>query len=112
MLTERVDGVWNRIIVAGVSPFHFLVSHMVEGLIIVTFQFIQTAIYVFLVFSSEMSFGSNFLLLSTLLMIEIAGVCFGLFLSAAVTKLAVSYSLVFSFTFSVVFVSGELRKCL
>lgn len=83
MISERVDGIWNRAIVAGVKPTQFLISHLIEGLVVMFVQSIETAIFVLVFLTPSLTLNAAVLICLIILLEGIAGVMFGIVLSIA-----------------------------
>lgn len=96
---------------AGASPVHFLLSHMIEGLLITTLQFAEYSIFVIFVFSSQvLSFNSALLLSLLLFLTGVAGLLFGLFLSIVMSTSLGSFFLAQFFVYPATFLSGRHSK--
>lgn len=107
MISQRVDGTWNRAIVAGAKPYHFLISHLIEGTAIVFIQFLEYAIYTLVFLSTNLSWNSAILMCSLLFLSGMAGLVFGLFLSVTSSSVMASLMLSQIFVYPVSFLSGE-----
>lgn len=81
MISERVDGIWNRVIVAGVTPQQFLFSHLIEGMVVVIIQLIENSVYFLVFLLPALSWNAKSLVLLILFLTGTAGVMFGLILS-------------------------------
>lgn len=108
MIEERVGGIWARTLVAGGSPLHFLLSHMLEGLLILLIQFIEFAIYTVFVFSSSLSAKAALLLSALLLLSGLTGLFFGLLLSVIMNTTLGSLTIGQFFVYPSAFISGAM----
>ena len=108
MIDERSSGVWNRVIVAGVKPHQFLISHLIEGFVVVLIQLIFISIFVCVFLSDVKTTNSIILITLTLFLVGLFGIAFGIF--ASVVCKTVDASLYFNqfFNFPAVFISGML----
>jgi ABC-type multidrug transport system permease subunit len=77
MIDERACGVWDRLTVSGIDPKHFLVSHVIQGLLVMFSQFVQFGVFCIFFMGFELSLKAKFLLLMVLLSIGTAGVSLG-----------------------------------
>ena len=92
---------------AGVHPNHFLLSHLIEGSLIMLVQFAEYVIYSLFFLSTELTMSSRMLLALLLIFAGTTGVTFGLFISI-VTKTVMSSLIVSqSFIYPTSFISGE-----
>ena len=81
MIQERVSGIRNRAIVAGVKNHQILISHLIEGFIIMFFQVIQTVFYFLTFLFPTLTWKSTVLFVLILFLTGIAGIVFGVFVS-------------------------------
>lgn len=110
MTTERLSGTWNRSLVAGVKPVHFLISHLAEGLMILSIQFIEYLIYlIFFLTPTPLTTNATILLSTLLLLNGIAGLTFGLLLSIAMRTTMTAFAAAQFLVFPVTYVSGEFK---
>lgn len=108
MTTERLSGTWNRSLVAGAKPVHFLLSHLVEGAMILMIQFIEYLIYLnFFLTPAPLTLNGTILLSTLLLLNGIAGLTFGLLLSIAMKTTMAAFAAAQFLVFPVTYVSGE-----
>lgn len=107
MISERSDGTWNRVLAAGVKPTHFLVSHLIEGLVIIIFQFFDWITYVVFFLSTQQTLNSICLLALLLLMTGIAGLCLGLLSSVIMQTVMESLIVTLHFLHPLSFISGN-----
>ena len=78
---ERKDGIMERILVAGVTPFEFLMSHIVTQLCVIVVQVALLLIFTFLVFDIPSRGPFVWVILLTLLQ-AICGMEYGLLISS------------------------------
>lgn len=107
MIVERVDGTWSRVIVAGVKPRHFLLSHIIEGLAVMLIQCISTFTFVIFFLAEEVTRNGTLLILLITLLNGIAGVMFGQIVSVVTPTVGASLYVNLFFVFPAVFLSGE-----
>lgn len=106
MITTRIGGTWNRSLVAGAKPIHFLWSHFMEGLIIVLIQQLEYSFYTIFIFEPNLSLSASILLPLLLLSVGLAGLCFGLMLSAVMGTVMESFMISQFFVYPASFISG------
>lgn len=110
MTSERLSGTWNRSLVAGAKPIHFLVSHLIEGSMILAIQFIEYLIYlVFFLTPAPLTVNATVLLSTLLLLNGITGLTFGLLLSIAMKTTMTAFAAAQFLVFPVTYVSGKLQ---
>ncbi|XP_014089830.1 ABC transporter G family member 20 [Bactrocera oleae] len=79
-ISERMDGVWDRTLVAGVSAMEMLWAHLLTQLIIMAFQSFEVIMYIGLVFDTYNK-GDTATLIGLLTMTAFCGMLFGLLIS-------------------------------
>lgn len=75
-ISERMDGVWDRTLVAGVSAMEMLWAHLLTQLIIMAFQSFEVIMYIGLVFDTYNK-GDTATLIGLLTMTAFCGMLFG-----------------------------------
>lgn len=108
IIAQKLDGTWNRTIAAGAKPHHFLISHLMEGSIVMAFQLLEYAVYTLFFLTPNLTWNSAILMTLLLLFIGFAGLAFGL-LSSIVTSTVLA-SIIFTqvFVYPASFISGEI----
>jgi hypothetical protein len=81
MIEERSCGVWDRMIVSGIDPRLFLVSHVIQGFIVMISQFLQFGVFCVVIIAPDVSLSAQALMLLVLLSVGISGVVIGSFAS-------------------------------
>lgn len=109
MIIEKVDGTWNRVIVAGVNPTHFLVSHLIEGLVVMLIQSVPSILFVVFFLTEGLTWSAMLLMVLFLLLDGIAGILFGLLVSLVVKTVGASIYANMGFINPTMFISGELK---
>lgn len=104
---ERLEGTWNRSIACGARPRDFLVSHLISGLLTISVQCIEHAIYVLFVVTGNLSLSSALILVALLILTSVAGAVFGLLVSVLSKTATVALLCTQVLTFPVTFISGE-----
>lgn len=79
-ISERMDGVWDRTLVAGVSATEMLWAHLLTQLIIMAFQSFEVIMYIGLVFDTYNK-GDTLTLIGLLTLTAFCGMLFGLLIS-------------------------------
>lgn len=79
-ISERMDGVWDRTLVAGVSATEMLWAHLLTQFIIMTFQSFEVIMYIGLVFDTYNK-GDTITLIGLLTLTAFCGMLFGLLIS-------------------------------
>lgn len=86
-ITDRLDGIWNRVLLAGVAPGEFLAAHVITNTAIMV---LQTSEFVFIttyIFEME-NRGSSWLVISMIFLAGMSAIMYGL----AVSILAKDYT--------------------
>lgn len=111
IIEEKLSGIWNRTLVSGARPVHFLLSHIIIGSVILGIQFLEHFVFTaFFLVMPETSHNSLVLLALLLTMTGYAGLLFGLMLSTVVKSSLQSFSVAQFFVYPAVLVSGENLK--
>lgn len=106
MTEERSSGLWNRLIVSGVSQHQFLVSHLIEGTVmslIVVFELVPATIFFFFT-----KLTLNAVVLATLIYVVSAffGMVVGAFFSVIFKSFGPAFYSCFMFTSPLMFMCG------
>lgn len=75
-ISERLGGVWDRTLVAGVSKIEMLWAHLLNQLVIMIFQSCEVIMYVGLIFDTYNK-GSTGLLILLLTLNSFCGMLYG-----------------------------------
>lgn len=79
-ISDRLDGVWNRVLLAGVEPIEFFLSHIIFNSLIVVLQSVEFHIVVTYFFNFE-NLGSYWLVMTLILLVGLSAIIFGLAVS-------------------------------
>ncbi|EDW03077.1 ABC transporter G family member 20 [Drosophila grimshawi] len=79
-ISERMDGIWDRTLLAGVSATEMLWAHLCTQLIIMTLQSFEVIMYIGIVFDTYNN-GDTTTLIGLLTLTAFCGMLFGLFIS-------------------------------
>ncbi|KAH8324830.1 hypothetical protein KR074_007052 [Drosophila pseudoananassae] len=79
-ISERMDGIWDRTLLAGVSSTEMLWAHLLTQLIIMALQSFEVIMYIGLVFDTYNN-GDTTTLIGLLTLTAFCGMLFGLFIS-------------------------------
>ncbi|KAH8314097.1 hypothetical protein KR067_010439 [Drosophila pandora] len=79
-ISERMDGIWDRTLLAGVSATEMLWAHLLTQLIIMALQSFEVIMYIGLVFDTYNN-GDTTTLIGLLTLTAFCGMLFGLFIS-------------------------------
>lgn len=109
IISERADGTWNRVIAAGVKPNQFLISHFLEGLVIMLVQFVEYFCYINFLLSTQLSLNATLIISSLVFLTGICGLIFGLFVSIVNTTVMGSFVVAQFFVYPTIFMSGEFN---
>uniref|UniRef100_A0A1B0B3C6 ABC transporter domain-containing protein n=1 Tax=Glossina palpalis gambiensis TaxID=67801 RepID=A0A1B0B3C6_9MUSC len=81
LIVERVEGLYDRSLVAGVTVFEILLSHIITQLMVMCLQTALVLVFMFNIFGLE-SKGSLIILTALTLLQGLCGMCFGFSISA------------------------------
>lgn len=107
MLGERVEGTWQRCIVAGARPSLFLWSHLIEGVILLMITFVIYAGYSLLFLVPGLKLDSAILLSLLILGCGAVGLLFGLMFSTIMDTVKSSMMITLFSAYPATFISGE-----
>lgn len=79
-ITERLEGIWDRVMVAGISAFEMLLSHILTQMVMLVIQCAEIIFVAAFIFGCENK-GDNLTILSLLVLLGFAGMLFGLLIS-------------------------------
>ncbi|XP_017154026.1 ABC transporter G family member 20 [Drosophila miranda] len=79
-ISERMDGIWDRTLLAGVSATEMLWAHLLTQLIIMALQSFEVIMYIGIVFDTYNN-GDTTTLIGLLTLTAFCGMLFGLFIS-------------------------------
>jgi ABC-type multidrug transport system permease subunit len=110
VVSDRLDGNWNRILVAGADPSHFVISHLAEGLALMLIVFAQYTGYATIFLSPELSAEGMVLVSMLLFLVSINGIVFGLFFSIIMDSVKASMLITMFSAYPATFISGKVKK--
>lgn len=108
IVSERVTGTWNRALAAGVSPYHFLLSHLIEGLTILMIQFVEFAAYAVIFLLPDQRLSTIVTISAILFMSQLNGLVCGLLYSIVMKSAMASFMFTQFSVYPATFVSGKL----
>lgn len=108
MIDERSSTFWERAIVAGVQPNHFLVSHLLSCFIVMLVHFLEYSIYAMFFLLETMTWSSVTLLISLLLLTGVFGLIFGAYLSVKFDNAITALNICSGFAFLSFYLSGKV----
>lgn len=76
IITDRLEGVWDRSIVAGVTATEIMLTHFITQFILLIIQVIECIVIIFVIFRYE-SIGSMYLIIFMTVLQGLSGMCFG-----------------------------------
>jgi hypothetical protein len=106
MIVERTGGIWNRLIVSGVTPWQIFLAFMVEGFLLMLYQLTNFAVSLVTFIAPSSSFQSKILLFSILFIVALNGIIFGGFYSLLFETVTSSYSVLSNVTIILCFTCG------
>lgn len=79
-ITDRLEGIWDRTLVAGVSTTELLIAHIITQSAVMLMQCAEIVILSAFIFDTE-NRGDNFTVVFLLSLLGFAGMLYGLFIS-------------------------------
>lgn len=79
-ITERLQGIWDRILVAGIKMHELLVAHILTQVIIIFIQSVEIVLFAAFCFGVENK-GETATIIGLLVLLGFAGMLFGLLVS-------------------------------
>lgn len=76
LITERLEGVWDRTLVAGATAAEILLAHVVTQSIIMAFQILEMLLICFGAFRAEVV-GSLAEVVGIMFVLGLSGMCYG-----------------------------------
>jgi ABC-type multidrug transport system permease subunit len=107
MIDERFSGVWHRALVAGVRPWQFLVSHLVEGASLASINFVIYAVFALSFLLPDLSLNASVLLLLIVFLSGLAGTVFGVLTSVICNSVSASQYVNQAFINPATFICGK-----
>lgn len=107
VISERADGTWYRFIAAGVKPNQFIISHFLEGFIVMIIQFGEYFCYINFMLSPQLSLISTILISLLVFLTGICGLVFGLLMSIVNETVMGSFVVAQFFIYPAIFISGK-----
>lgn len=79
-ITDRLEGIWDRTLVAGISTTELLIAHIITQSIVMLFQCGEIVFLAGFIFDTK-NHGDNFTVVLLLLLLGFSGMLYGLFIS-------------------------------
>lgn len=79
-ITDRLEGIWDRTLVAGISTTELLLAHIITQSSVMFLQCIEIVILSAFIFDTQ-NHGDNATVIVLLMMLGFAGMLYGLFIS-------------------------------
>lgn len=79
-ITDRLEGIWDRTLVAGISTTELLLAHIITQSTVMFLQCIEIVILSAFIFDTQ-NHGDNATVILLLMMLGFAGMLYGLFIS-------------------------------
>lgn len=79
-ITDRLEGIWDRTLVAGISTTELLLAHIITQSTVMLVQCAEIVILATFIFDTN-NHGDNFTVVLLLMMLGFAGMLYGLFIS-------------------------------
>lgn len=107
IITQRLDGNWNRMLVAGVKPAHIMISHLIEGFVVMFVQLVEFTAYTIFFLSPSSTLSSSILIFLLLLLMGLNGLIFGVLISSYASSILSALTLTQVFMYPISFISGK-----
>lgn len=79
-ITDRLEGIWDRTLVAGISTTELLIAHILTQSVVMLLQCVEIVILAGVIFDTK-NHGDNFTVVLLLLLLGFSGMLYGLFIS-------------------------------
>lgn len=79
-ITERLEGIWDRVLVAGISAMEILLAHIMTQTVVLTLQCAEILYFAAFIFGIENK-GDNLTIIFLLVLLGFSGMLFGLLIS-------------------------------
>jgi ABC-type multidrug transport system permease subunit len=79
-ITDRLEGIWDRTLVAGISTSELLLAHIITQSTVMLVQCAEIVILAAFIFNTDNQ-GDNLTVILLLMMLGFAGMLYGLFIS-------------------------------
>lgn len=79
-ITDRLEGIWDRTLVAGISTTELLLAHIITQSTVMLVQCIEIVVLATFIFNTH-NHGDNFTVVLLLMMLGFSGMLYGLFIS-------------------------------
>lgn len=79
-ISDRLDGVWNRVLLAGVEQTEILLSHVISSSVIMLLQSVEFLIVTQYIYELE-NLGDGWTVIALIFLIGLSAICYGLAVS-------------------------------
>ncbi len=79
-ITDRLEGIWDRTLVAGVSTTELLIAHIITQSVVMLMQCAEIVILAAFIFNTQNN-GDSFTVIFLLMLLGFSGMLYGLFIS-------------------------------
>lgn len=79
-ITDRLEGIWDRTLVAGISTSELLLAHIITQSTVMLVQCVEIVVLAAFIFNTH-NYGDNFTVVLLLMMLGFSGMLYGLFIS-------------------------------
>lgn len=107
LLHDRLEGTWERTIVAGAKPYHFLMSRIIEGLFLMLITFVVFGGYAIWYLIDELTFSSAILLFLLMMVSASVGMTTGILFSIYISSPREAMTLTLLMAFFATFLSSK-----
>lgn len=80
IISDRMEGVWDRSIVAGVTTIEIMLTHLITQFVLILLQVVEVFFIFFVIFKFEY-IGSLWSAIFITILQGLAGMCFGFWIS-------------------------------
>ncbi|CAG9856408.1 unnamed protein product [Phyllotreta striolata] len=105
LITEKLEGVWDRSIIAGATSLELIISHFSFQACIAVIQSLEVIILLYGIYQYEYV-GSLFLVYALIYLEGICGMAFGLFVSASCSNISMASNATLGFYLPLIVLSG------
>lgn len=109
-ITDRLEGIWDRTLVAGISTSELLLAHIITQSTVMLIQCAEIVILAAFIFNTN-NHGDNFTVILLLMMLGFAGMLYGLFISIFCDSHTMANFMATGSFYPMIILCGEFSDC-
>jgi len=108
-ITDRLEGIWDRTLVAGISTTELLMAHIITQSTVMLVQCTEIVVLAAFIFDTE-NHGDNLTVILLLMMLGFAGMLYGLFISIFCDSHTMANFMATGSFYPMIILCGECRR--